>query len=118
MPAEVGPLRSFSTMEKLRNELSRFLYSNLIISTYAAENQKEFKISPVYSPHFNALGEGCVKSIQFYLKHIIGLTNFTYEELATLLVQVKAILNSRPLTLLSSDPSYLVALTPCHFLMG
>ena len=42
----------------------------------------------------------------------------TYEELTTLLYQIEACLNSRPITQLSTDPKELNALTPGHFLTG
>ncbi|GFU32207.1 uncharacterized protein TNCV_3834251 [Trichonephila clavipes] len=43
---------------------------------------------------------------------------FSYEELLTLITQIEAILNSRPLTPLSSDVDDLEVLTPAHFLIG
>lgn len=41
-----------------------------------------------------------------------------YEEYATLLAEIEAILNSRPLTPLSNDLTNLSVLTPSHFLIG
>ena len=38
--------------------------------------------------------------------------------MSTLLVQIEACLNSRPLQSLTDDPTDLTALTPAHFLMG
>ncbi|XP_029672104.1 uncharacterized protein LOC115240852 [Formica exsecta] len=42
----------------------------------------------------------------------------TYEEMSTLLAQVEACLNSRPLQALSDDPEDFSALTQDHFLVG
>ncbi|GFX58375.1 integrase catalytic domain-containing protein [Trichonephila clavipes] len=42
-------------------------------------------------------------------------SKFSYEELLTLITQIEAILNSRPLTPLSSDVDDLEVLTPAHF---
>ncbi|GFT39549.1 integrase catalytic domain-containing protein [Trichonephila clavipes] len=45
-------------------------------------------------------------------------SKFSYEELLILITQIEALLNSRPLTPLSSDVDDLEGLTPAHFLIG
>ncbi|KAH1023673.1 hypothetical protein HUJ05_003284 [Dendroctonus ponderosae] len=51
-----------------------------------------------------------------HLKRVLGTSIVTYEEFCTLLIQVEATLNSRPLSPLSSDPNDLQPLA--HFLIG
>lgn len=48
----------------------------------------------------------------------MGDSHLTYEHFNTLLIQVEAILNSRPISPLSNDPNDLDPLTPGHFIIG
>ncbi|XP_029158401.1 uncharacterized protein LOC114930714 [Nylanderia fulva] len=74
--------------------------------------------NPPAAPHFGGLWEAAVKSTKFHLRRVIGDTTLTFEELNTLLTQIEACLNSRPLQALSDDPDDTSALTPGHFIIG
>lgn len=53
-----------------------------------------------------------------HLKKTVGDASLTIVEMMTVLAQIEAILNSRPLTPLSDDPMNLSALTLSHLLIG
>ena len=52
---------------------------------------------PERAPHFGGLWEAAVKSFKQHLRKVVRDVKLTYEELDTILTQVEACLNSRPL---------------------
>uniref|UniRef100_A0ABD2VYB7 Integrase catalytic domain-containing protein n=1 Tax=Trichogramma kaykai TaxID=54128 RepID=A0ABD2VYB7_9HYME len=74
--------------------------------------------NPPSSPHFGGLWESGVKSVKYHLKRMVGDRSFTFEEFSTLLAQIEAILNSRPLTPLPDSFEPQNVLTPAHPLIG
>lgn len=83
-----------------------------------ANDQIQWHFIPAAAPHFGGLWEAGVKSFKFHLKRVIGSRTLSKTEFATLLCQIEACLNSRPIAALSDDPYDLSALTPGHFLIG
>jgi len=59
-----------------------------------------------------------VKSAKKHLLKVNAMGLLTYEEMNTLLCRIEAVLNSRPISPISDDPSDLNALIPGHFLVG
>lgn len=97
-------------------------YTNKATQEDIAQNISKFEVqwnfNPPHSPHFGGLWEAAVKSAKTHLRKVAGETSLTYEEWATLLTQVEAVLNSRPLCPLSASPEETNFLSPGHFLIG
>lgn len=68
--------------------------------------------------HFGGLWEAGVKSVKTHLKKTLLNIKVNFEEFSTILTEIEACLNSRPLCPLSNDPEDLAVITPGHFLMG
>lgn len=78
----------------------------------------EWKFIKPAAPHQGGIYEAAIKSMKHHLKRIVGQKCLEYEQFLTLLIQIEAILNSRPLNPLNTDPTDINALTPGHFLIG
>ena len=91
---------------------------NEAVSKFLSEREINWHCIPPKSPHFGGLWEAAVKSFKSHFYRTVGDRLFTYEEFETYVVEVEGILNSRPLTPLSSDPNDLRPLTPFHFLIA
>lgn len=85
---------------------------------FSAEIQIQWHFIPPYSPHMGGIWEAGIKSAKAHLKRVLGNALLTFEEFYTLISEIEACLNSRPLTPISSDPCDLTALSPGHFLIG
>ncbi|XP_043491545.1 uncharacterized protein LOC122517187 [Polistes fuscatus] len=128
------------TTEAFLADLHRFMarrgkcsdiYSDNATNFVGSANELEARVSrslanegikwhfiPPRSPHFGGLWEVAVKLFKHNLERIVGDTLLGYEALLTYVLEIEAILNSRPITPLSNDPNDLRALTPGHFLIG
>ena len=89
------------------------------IFNYCSQQRIQWKYIPEWSPHFGGLWELTVKSVKTHLQKIAGNTKLNHEELITVLAQVEACLNSRPLMpMTTTDGEGIQALTFRHFLIG
>lgn len=88
------------------------------VQNYVVHSNINWHFMPSRSPHFGGLHEAAVKSCKHHLKRVLNGTRLCYEEFYTLTTQIEAILNSRPLVPMSTDPNDLCVITPAHFLIG
>ncbi|XP_071579872.1 uncharacterized protein [Temnothorax nylanderi] len=98
----------YTFLEKESSEIGRSL----------ANQRIKWSFIPPRAPHFGGIWEAVVKVAKQHLHTVTQGRVLTYEECSTLLSQVEAIMNSRPLTPLSSDPNDFSVLTPFYFLIG
>ncbi|XP_053691180.1 uncharacterized protein LOC128739708 [Sabethes cyaneus] len=88
------------------------------ISSACSEEGIVWHLTPPKAPHFGGLWEAAVKTTKRHLFRQLGSTHLSFEDYYTILHQIEAAKNSRPLLPMSDAPNNLAALTPGHFLTG
>ncbi|GFU11787.1 integrase catalytic domain-containing protein [Trichonephila clavipes] len=106
---------NFKGARNILNEWNEICKSNRI-QLFSVEEGIEWSFIPPASPHFGVLWEANIKSMKRILLRVAKSAIMNFEELTTLVTQIEAVLSSRRLSPLSSDPNDLNPLTPGHFL--
>ncbi|XP_029154740.1 uncharacterized protein LOC114927851 [Nylanderia fulva] len=83
-----------------------------------ASDRITWHFMPPSAPHFGGLWEAGVRSVKHHLRRVIGAHTLTFKEFSTVLCNVEACLNSRPLAPLNDSVDDYEPLTPEHFLIG
>jgi len=96
----------------------RRLIADPSIKNAIANGSVKWHFIPPSTPHFGGLWQVGVKAMKYHLKRVIGSRTLSQIEFATLLCQIEACLNSRPISALHDDPNDFIVLTPGHFLIG
>ncbi|XP_050339493.1 uncharacterized protein LOC126765858 [Bactrocera neohumeralis] len=102
---------------RLDRDFKMAIQNNSAVAPILEADKIQWHFGPPAAPHFGGIWEAGVKSVKYHLKRVIGETKLTFEEMITLLSQIEAILNSRPLCAIESE-SDIDVLTPGHFLIG
>ncbi|XP_022183192.1 uncharacterized protein LOC111042803 [Myzus persicae] len=120
---KVTPLKSYLCVficlvtRAIHLELVASLPANESLSTLSSRGI-DWHFIPPSAPHFGGIWEAAVKSAKKHLLLVAKGVMMTFYETTTLLCRIEAVLNSWPLTPLSSDPSNFNALKAGHFLIG
>jgi hypothetical protein len=109
---------NFIGAEKELRDLVNCVERNALVSRFLVDRGTQWHFNSPAAPHHGGLWESGVKSVKYHLRRVMGTETMTLEEFMTVLTQVEAALNSRPLCALSTDPGDLDYLTPGHFLVG
>ena len=91
--------------------------SSATVQQFLANKQVTWNFNLERAPWWGGFFERLIGLMKRCLKKSIGQSKLSYDELSTLVVEVEGILNSRPLTYVSSDDID-EPLTPSHLVIG
>lgn len=100
-------------IKRLKNHLEQLSHY-----PFATEFNLKWTFTTERASHQGGLFEAAVKSAKRHLIRTLGEQRLNFEEYGTVLAQVEACLNSRPMSKISDDANDYRALTPGHFLVG
>ncbi|KRX39787.1 hypothetical protein T05_5703 [Trichinella murrelli] len=114
----VSPIRGDMRIpdQELRDLFSENQWSE--IRDALTVNRIKWKYITERTPWNGGYWERIVRTVKELLKKVLGNTRLEEDELRTVLCEIEARINSRPLTFVGDDPNDPNPLTPFHFLIG
>lgn len=109
---------NFVAAERELRELVQNLDRDRIVHATTGTQHIEWDFNPPASPHFGGVFESMIKSAKKAINASLSDADITDEELYTAMCGAEQLLNSRPITYVSSDANDLCPLTPNHFIVG
>ena len=105
-------------LRHLKLHLGRFSRSDEVIR-FLGDRRVTWKLIVEKAPWWGDFWECLIQSVKSSLRKSIGRSHLTYEQLHTLVVEVEAIINSRPLTYVADDQDGVTeCLSPSHLING
>lgn len=102
---------------EIRENLEQMLKQNdSEITEILLKNRIIWETIPARAPHFGGWESG-VKLFKHHLKRVLGNIRICFEDFNTLIIEIEAVINSRPLWSIPTRPDEYDALTPGHFLV-
>ncbi|XP_065063348.1 uncharacterized protein LOC135689914 [Rhopilema esculentum] len=102
---------------KFTNKFLDKLGNSREVSSYLVEKKITWRFNLKRSPWWGGYFEKLVGSVKRCLRKVLGNAKLTFDELYTVLLEVEATLNSRPLTYIY-DEVEVYPLTPFHLMYG
>ena len=102
---------------KSASKIIQSVFNELEVKKHFAELCIEWAFNLEKAPWWMGIFECMIKSAKRCLKKSVRRASLTYNELSTLVTEIEAVLNSRPLTYVSTDDLE-EPLTPSHLLLG
>ena len=106
-----------STYTSAAEELKKLFESTVLKETLNRQHV-EWRFIPKRAPWFGGFWERLIGLTKSCLKKVLGRASVNLVTLQTIVIEIEAILNDRPLTYVSSDVKDEQPLTPAHLLYG
>ncbi|XP_043213502.1 uncharacterized protein LOC122377501 isoform X2 [Amphibalanus amphitrite] len=103
--------------KELKEELKKLKERDGEIREAALHLGIDWRFHPPHASHFGGVWERQIRTIRKILTSLLTQQTFSHETLQTMLCEVEAIINNRPLTPFSTDAFDQPPLTPNHLLL-
>ncbi|XP_014468639.1 PREDICTED: uncharacterized protein LOC106741294 [Dinoponera quadriceps] len=108
---------NFGGAQRELNRAFKALSRDSDLVAHQASDGVDWRFTPLSALHFSGLWETGVKTVKYHLTRVVGAHSLSIEEFTTLLTQIEACLNSRPIAPQLDDHNDNSPLIPANFLV-